>query len=109
MKCDRRINMRIFFRSPLVVAGKGLKLTRNRLSTCERLRVKFPGPTANFGRRQADAAPNRLRPGAREPREGPMTFQISHRGKEYLKTAETLLRAAQTMTDGAFPHAGNSR
>jgi hypothetical protein len=28
-----------------------------------------------------------------------MTFQISQRGKEYLKTALTLLRAAQTMTD----------
>jgi hypothetical protein len=27
--------------------------------------------------------------------------QISRRAKEYLKTAETLLRAAQTMTDGA--------
>jgi hypothetical protein len=31
-----------------------------------------------------------------------MTFQISQRGKEYLRTAETLLRAAQTMTDGAI-------
>jgi hypothetical protein len=31
-----------------------------------------------------------------------MTFQISHRGREYLKTAETLLRAAQTMSDGAI-------
>jgi hypothetical protein len=31
-----------------------------------------------------------------------MTFQISQRGKEYLKTAETLLHAAQTMTDGAI-------
>ena len=32
-----------------------------------------------------------------------MTFQqISHRGKEYLKTAETLLRAAETMTDRAI-------
>jgi hypothetical protein len=32
-----------------------------------------------------------------------MTFQqISQRGKEYLKTAETLLRAAQTMTDEAI-------
>jgi hypothetical protein len=31
-----------------------------------------------------------------------MSFQISHRGKEYLKTAQTLLRAAQTMTDGAI-------
>jgi hypothetical protein len=31
-----------------------------------------------------------------------MTFQISPRGKEYLKTAQTLLRAAQTMADGAI-------
>lgn len=32
-----------------------------------------------------------------------MTFQrLSQRGKEYLKTAETLLRAAQTMTDRAI-------
>ena len=31
-----------------------------------------------------------------------MTFQISQRGKEYLKTARTLLRAAQTMTDDAI-------
>jgi hypothetical protein len=28
-----------------------------------------------------------------------MTFRISRRGKEYLETAQTLLRAAQTMTD----------
>jgi hypothetical protein len=31
-----------------------------------------------------------------------MTFQISQRGKQYLKTAQTLLRAAQTMTDLAI-------
>ena len=32
-----------------------------------------------------------------------MTFQqISQRGKEYLKAAETLLRVAQTMTDRAI-------
>jgi hypothetical protein len=32
-----------------------------------------------------------------------MTFQqMSQRGKEYLKTAEILLRAAQTMTDRAI-------
>ncbi|WP_024519660.1 hypothetical protein [Bradyrhizobium sp. Tv2a-2] len=31
-----------------------------------------------------------------------MTIQISQRGKEYLKTAQTLLRAAQTMTDRAI-------
>src|SRR4030081_1456087 len=31
-----------------------------------------------------------------------MTFRISQRGKEYLETAQTLLRAAQTMTDRAI-------
>jgi hypothetical protein len=31
-----------------------------------------------------------------------MTFQISQRGKEYLETARTLLRAARTMTDQAI-------
>jgi hypothetical protein len=31
-----------------------------------------------------------------------MTVQISQRGEQYLKTAETLLRAAQTMTDAAI-------
>ena len=30
-----------------------------------------------------------------------MKVQISQRGKEYLETAQTLLRAAQTMTDQA--------
>lgn len=31
-----------------------------------------------------------------------MTFQISQRAKEYLKTAQTLLQAAQSMTDQAI-------
>jgi hypothetical protein len=31
-----------------------------------------------------------------------MTFEISQRGKQYLETARTLLRAAQTMTDQAI-------
>ena len=31
-----------------------------------------------------------------------MTLQISQRGKEYLKTAQTLLRTAQTMADHAI-------
>jgi len=31
-----------------------------------------------------------------------MTLQISQRGKEYLKTAQTLLHAAKTMTDRAI-------
>ncbi len=30
-----------------------------------------------------------------------MTFQISRRGKEYWETAQTLLRAAKSMTDRA--------
>lgn len=33
-----------------------------------------------------------------------MTSYISQRAKEYLKTAQTLLRAAQTMTDRAVAH-----
>ena len=53
-------------------------------------------------RQLAALASIRLRPGAREPREGSMTFQISQRGKQYLKTAQTLLRAAQTMADRAI-------
>ena len=31
-----------------------------------------------------------------------MTFRVSQRGKQYLETARTLLRAAQTMTDRAI-------
>ena len=31
-----------------------------------------------------------------------MTLEISHRGKQYLKTAQTLIRAARTMTDQAI-------
>jgi hypothetical protein len=31
-----------------------------------------------------------------------MTFPISQRGKQYLETAQTLLRAAQTMTNQAI-------
>ncbi|MBT1514100.1 hypothetical protein KIP88_26765 [Bradyrhizobium sp. SRL28] len=31
-----------------------------------------------------------------------MTFQISQRGQQYLKTARTLLGAAQTMTDNVI-------
>jgi hypothetical protein len=31
-----------------------------------------------------------------------MTFQISQRGRQYLKTAQTLLRAAEKITDRAI-------
>jgi hypothetical protein len=41
-------------------------------------------------------------PAARKPRESVMTLQISQRGKEYLKIAQTLLRTAKTMTDQAI-------
>jgi hypothetical protein len=33
---------------------------------------------------------------------GVMTLQISQRGKEYLKTAQTLRRTAKTVTDDAI-------
>jgi len=46
--------------------------------------------------------PNRFRPGTRKPCEGVMTVQLSQRGKEYLKTAQALLRTAETMTDRAI-------
>src|ERR1700748_3413883 len=39
---------------------------------------------------------------ARAPREGSVMVQISQRGKAYLETARTLLRAAQTITDSAI-------
>ena len=38
---------------------------------------------------------------AHQQNEGDMNFQISRRGKAYLKTADTLLRSAKTMTDAA--------
>jgi hypothetical protein len=56
-----------------------------------------PGKRPHLG----GLAPNRP-PAAGEPREGSMTFQISRRGKKYLEVAQTLLRAAQTMTDRAI-------
>jgi len=46
--------------------------------------------------------PNRFRLVAHKAREGVMTLQISQRGEEYLKTAQTLLRAAKTMADQAI-------
>ena len=56
-------------------------------------------------RRESDRnwlAPNPLRPAVRKPREGLMTVRISQRGREYVETAQTLLRAAKTMTDSAI-------
>ena len=41
-------------------------------------------------------------PAARKPPESVLTLQISQRGKEYLKTVQTLLRTAKTMTDQAI-------
>jgi hypothetical protein len=62
-------------------------------------------PQGSPGKRPelAALAPNRRRPSDRESREGSMRIQqISQRGKQYLKTAETLVRAARTMTDRAI-------
>jgi hypothetical protein len=53
-------------------------------------------------RQLAALASNHPGPHARETREGAVTSQISRRGKEYLETAKTLLRSAQTMTDRAI-------
>ena len=47
-------------------------------------------------------APNGVPPVARQPHEGFITFRISRRGTKYLETAQTLLRAAKTMTDAAI-------
>lgn len=41
-------------------------------------------------------------PVVRKPRDGVTTLQISQQGKEYLKTAQTLLRTAKAMTDQAI-------
>jgi hypothetical protein len=46
--------------------------------------------------------PIRIQSAARDPCEGIMTLHISRRGKEYLETAQTLLRCAKTMADGAI-------
>jgi hypothetical protein len=57
-------------------------------------------------RRQSDftwmVASESLSTSRQKPREGVMTLQISQRSKEYLKTAQTLLRTAKTMTDQAI-------
>ncbi|MET4024202.1 hypothetical protein ABIC10_009347 [Bradyrhizobium sp. S3.2.12] len=58
-------------------------------------------------RRQGDQnwdglVPNRFRPVARKPRGGGMTLPISQRANEYLKSAQSLLRAAKTVTDQAI-------
>jgi hypothetical protein len=47
-------------------------------------------------------AANGFGAGFREAREGSMNLQISRRGKEYLRTAQTLLQAAERMTDRAI-------
>jgi hypothetical protein len=67
-----------------------------------------PGSVSIASRRAAkvttigSAGSKSLRPAARKPRERVMTLQISQRGKEYLKTAQTLLHTAETMTDQAI-------
>jgi hypothetical protein len=56
-------------------------------------------------RRQSDSggvAPNRVRPVAREPRDGLTTIKISQLSTEHLVTARTLVRAAEIMIDSVI-------
>ena len=89
--CDAQFVMASWSRPALFVANRPLFQ-----EVCRLLRSS-PGKCLHL----AVLVPTRLGPGAREPREGSMTFHISQRGREYLKTAQTLLRAAQTMIDRA--------
>jgi hypothetical protein len=85
----RSLQWQVWSRPALLVANPALfQEVRRSLQSSPRKRPQLGG-----------LAPNHLRPTAGEPREGFMTVQISQRGKEYLETARTLLRAAQTMTD----------
>jgi hypothetical protein len=85
----RSLRWQVWSRPALLVANPALfQEVRRSLQSSQGRRSQLGG-----------LAPVRLRPVAREPREGFMTVQISQRGKEYLETARTLLRAAQTMTD----------
>src|ERR1700682_736748 len=88
----RSLRWQVWSRPALLVANLAL------FQEVRRSLQSSPGKRPQLG----GLAPNRLRPAAREPREGLMTVQISQRGKEYLETARTLLRAAQTMTDRAI-------
>jgi hypothetical protein len=56
------------------------------------------GPGAAAQERACSKSPQTRR---RRIARGSMTFRISQRGKQYLETVRTLLRAAQTMTDQA--------
>jgi hypothetical protein len=87
----RSLQWQVRSRPALLVANPALfqKVRRSLQSS--------PGKRQHLG----GLAPNRLQRVAREPCEGSVTFQISRRGKEYLETAQSLLRAAQTMTDRA--------
>jgi hypothetical protein len=88
----RNLRWQVWSRSALLVANPALfREVRRSFQSSQGKRPQLDG-----------LAPSRFRSAAREPREGFMTVQISQRGKEYLETARTLLRAAQTMTDRAI-------
>jgi len=86
----RSLRWQVWSRPALLVANPAL------FQEVRRSLQSSPGKRPHLG----GLAPS-LQPVAREPGEGSMTLQISRRGKEYLETAQTLLRAAQTMTDRA--------
>ena len=58
----------------------------------------------NHGRSRIGCPGSRSDRGDENRVEVTMTLQLSRRGKEYRKTAQTLLHAARTMTDRAVAH-----
>jgi hypothetical protein len=58
---------------------------------------RFRLPKSSSGK--YEFTPLGVPPVAREQRDGFVGFELSRRGKQYLATAQTLLRTAQTMTD----------
>jgi len=58
---------------------------------------RFRLPKSSSGK--FEFAPLGVPPVAREQRDGFVGVEFSRRGKQYLATAQTLLRTAQTMTD----------
>lgn len=86
MRCLQR---QVWSRQALFVANRAL---------LQKVRRSLQSPPGRRPQLAATAANDFPSTGA-ETREGPVTFSISGRGKQYLGTARTLLLAAETMTD----------
>ena len=81
---------------PLIALGKAACVgNAHALMNCDGEKMAIVTTSLTTGFPGRDGYPS-------EPRGGAMTFQISSRGKEYLKTAQTLFRSAQAMADRAI-------